>query len=99
MIDMVHFMTNEYFTKTLGRLRERTRDRGSLIIRASLLPKWRLPWAWWYLNLTLQLFRIPAYYRPIHQLQSMVVQAGLKVEQTLASGRYEELVWLIASKA
>ena len=99
MIDMVHFLTDEDFTETLGRLRERTRAGGRLIVRASLLPKRRLPWAWWYLNLILRLSRIPAYYRPVHQLQSMVAQAGFQVEQTLASGRDEELVWLIASKA
>jgi predicted exporter len=99
MIDMIHFLTDEDFTETLGRLRERTRAGGRLIIRASLLPKRRLPWAWWYLNLILQLSRIPAYYRPVHQLQSMVAQSGFQVEQTLASGRDEELVWLVARKA
>ena len=99
MIDMVHFLTDEDFTETLGRLRERTRAGGRLIIRASLLPKRRLPWAWWYLNLILQLSRIPAYYRPVHQLQSMVAQSGFQVEHTLASGRDEELVWLVARKA
>ena len=99
MIDMVHFLTDEDFTETLDRLRERTRAGGRLIIRASLLPKRRLPWAWWYLNLILQLSRIPAYYRPVHQLQSMVVQSGFQVEQTLASGCDEELVWLVARKA
>jgi predicted exporter len=99
MIDMIHFLTDEDFTETLGRLRERTRAGGRLIIRASLLPKRRLPWAWWYLNLILQLSRVHAYYRPVHQLQSMVAQAGFQVEQTLASGRDEELVWLIARKA
>jgi SAM-dependent methyltransferase len=99
MIDMVHFLTDEDFTETLGRLRERTRAGGRLIIRASLLPKRRLPWAWWYLNLILQLSRVHAYYRPVHQLQSMVAQSGFQVEHTLASGRDEELVWLVARKA
>ena len=99
MIDMVHFLTDEDFAETLGRLRERTRDGGRLIIRASLLPKRRLPWAWWYLNLILRLSRVSAYYRPLHQLQRMVEQAGFQVEQTLASGCDEELVWLVARKA
>jgi predicted exporter len=99
MIDMVHFLTDAGFTETLDRLRERTRAGGRLIIRASLLPKRRLPWAWWFQNLILQLSRIPAYYRPVHQLQRMVVQSGFQVEHTLASGCDEELVWLIASKA
>jgi predicted exporter len=99
MIDMVHFLTDEDFAETLGRLRERTRAGGRLIIRASLLPKRRLPWAWWYLNLILRLSRVSAYYRPVHQLQRMVVQAGFQVEQTLASGCDEELVWLVARKA
>ena len=99
MIDMVHFLTDEGFTETLDRLRERTRNGGRLIIRASLLPKRRLPWSWWFQNLILQIFRIPAYYRPVHQLQSMVVQSGFQMEHTRASGRDEELVWLIARKA
>ncbi|RPJ14513.1 MAG: methyltransferase domain-containing protein, partial [Deltaproteobacteria bacterium] len=99
MIDMVHFLTDEDFTETLNRLRERTRAGGRLIIRASLLPKRRMPWAWWHLNLILQLSRIPAYYRPVHQLQRMVEQSGFQVEHTLASGRDDELVWLIARKA
>jgi predicted exporter len=99
MIDMIHFLTDAGFTETLDRLRERTRAGGRLIIRASLLPKRRLPWAWWFQNLILQLSRIPAYYRPVHQLQRMVVQSGFQVEHTLASGCDEELVWLIASKA
>jgi cyclopropane fatty-acyl-phospholipid synthase-like methyltransferase len=99
MIDMAHFLTDEDFIETLHRLRERTREGGRLIIRASLLPKRRLPWVWWYLNLILRLSRIPAYYRPVHQLQSMVAQSGFQVEQTLASGCDEELVWLVARKA
>jgi hypothetical protein len=99
MIDMVHFLTDADFTETLDRLREQTRNGGRLIIRASLPPKRRLPWAWWYQNLILQLSRIPAYYRPVHQLQSMVVQSGFQVEQTLASGCDEELAWLVARKA
>jgi uncharacterized protein len=99
MIDMVHFLTDDAFTETLDRLRARTRDGGRLIIRASLLPKRRMPWSWWYLNLILRLSRVSAYYRPVHQLQSMVVQSGFQVEQTLASGCDEELVWLIARKA
>ena len=99
MIDMVHFLTDEDFTETLDRLRERTRDGGRLIIRASLLPKRRLPWSWWFQNLILRFSRIPAYYRPIHQLQSMVVEAGFQVEHTLASGCNEELVWLVARRA
>jgi SAM-dependent methyltransferase len=99
MIDMVHFLTDEGFTETLDRLRERTRNGGRLIIRASLLPKRRLPWSWWFQNLILRFFRIPAYYRPVHQLQSMVVQSGFQMEHTLASGCDEELVWLIARKA
>ena len=99
MIDMVHFLTDEDFTETLGRLRERTRAGGRLIIRASLLPKRRLPWAWWYLNLILRLSRVSAYYRPLHQLQRMVEQSGFQVEHTLASGCDEELVWLVARKA
>jgi len=99
MIDMVHFLTDADFAETLGRLRERTRDDGRLIIRASLLPKRRWPWSFWFQNLILQLTRVPAYYRPIHQLQSMVVQSGFQVEQTRASGRDEELVWIVAGKA
>ena len=99
MIDMVHFLTDADFAETLDRLRGRTRDGGQLIIRASLLPKRRLPWSWWYLKLILQLSRISAYYRSVDQLQSMVVQAGYQMEHTLASGCDDELVWLIARKA
>jgi uncharacterized protein len=99
MIDMVHFLKDDAFAETLQRLRERTRNGGRLIIRASLLPKRRLPWSWWFQNLNLRFSRIPSYYRPIHQLQGMVVQSGFQMEHTRASGRDEELVWLIARKA
>jgi cyclopropane fatty-acyl-phospholipid synthase-like methyltransferase len=99
MIDMVHFLTDEDFTQTLDRLRERMRNGGRLIIRASLQPKRRLPWSWWFQNLILRFSRIPAYYRPVHQLQSMVVQSGFQMEHSRASGCDEELVWLIARKA
>lgn len=98
MIDMVHFLTDGGFAETLNRLLERTRNGGSLIIRASLPPRRRLPWAWWFQNLILKLTRVPAYYRPVHQLQSMVVQSGFQMEHTLPSGRDEELVWLVARK-
>jgi len=79
-------------------LRERTRNGGRLIIRASLRPKRHLPWSWWYLNLILQWSRIPAYYRSVHQLQGMIVQSGYQMEHTLASGCDDELVWLVARK-
>ena len=99
MIDMAHFLTDEDFAETLDRLRERTRDGGSLVIRASLQPKRRLPWSWWFQNLILQVSWIPAYYRPVHQLQRLVVQSGFRMEHTLPSGSDEELVWLVARKA
>jgi predicted exporter/SAM-dependent methyltransferase len=98
MIDMVHFLTDDRLAQTLGRLRGRTRDCGKLIIRASLLPKRRLPWSWWFHNLILKVSRVPAYYRSVPELKRMVGQAGFQVEQTLASGPHEELVWLIAIK-
>ena len=84
---------------TLNRLRERTRNGGRLILRASLLPKRRLPWSWWFQNLILKVSRVPAYYRSVDQLQRMLVQSGFQVEHTLASGRHEELVWVVARKA
>ncbi len=98
MIDMVHFLPDEGFAETLTRLREQTRNGGSLIIRALLHPRRRRPWAWWYHNLILKLSRVPAYYRPVGQLQSMVGQSGFRVEHTLPSGSDEELVWLVARK-
>jgi uncharacterized protein len=99
MIDMVHFLTDAYFMGTLNRLRERTRNGGRLILRASLPPKHRLPWSWWFQNLILKVSRVPAHYRSVDRLQSMLVQSGFQVEQTLASGCDEELVWLVARKA
>jgi uncharacterized protein len=99
MIDVVHFLTDEGLVETLNRLRERTRNGGRLVIRASLRPKRRLPWSWWFQNLILKWFRTPAFYRPVYQLESMVVQSGFRMEHTLASGRDEELVWLVARKA
>jgi SAM-dependent methyltransferase len=98
MIDMVHFLTDADFLETLNRLRERTRNGGRLILRASLLPKRRLPWSWWFLNMILKVSRVPAHYRPVDQLQSLLMQSGFQVEQTLASGRDEELVWVVATK-
>jgi hypothetical protein len=99
MIDMVHFLTDGGFAETLNRLRERIRSDGRLIIRASLPPKRRLPWSWWFQNLFLKWSRIPAFYRTAHQLERMVVESGFRMEHTLASGRDEELVWLVARKA
>jgi predicted exporter/SAM-dependent methyltransferase len=98
MIDMVHFLTDEGVTETLSRLRERTRNGGRLIIRASVRPRRRLPWAWWYQNLLLKLSRVPAYYRSMLQLQSMIRQSGFRVEHTRPSGSDGELVWLVARK-
>jgi cyclopropane fatty-acyl-phospholipid synthase-like methyltransferase len=99
MIDMAHFLTDEDFAATLDRLRERTRDGGSLVIRASLQPKRRWPWSWWFQNLILQVSQISAYYRSVHQLQRLVVQSGFKMEHMLPSGSDEELIWLVARKA
>lgn len=99
MIDMVHFLTDEDFTATLDRVRERTRNGGRLIIRASLLPTRRWPWSWWFQNLTLRFSRTPAYYRPVHRLQGLIVQSGFQMEHTRPSGADDELVWLIARKA
>jgi cyclopropane fatty-acyl-phospholipid synthase-like methyltransferase len=99
MIDMVHFLTDGGLTETLKRLRERIRHDGRLIIRASLPPKRRRPWAWWFQNLILKWSRVPAFYRTAHHLERMVVQSGFRMEQTLASGQDEELVWLVARKA
>jgi cyclopropane fatty-acyl-phospholipid synthase-like methyltransferase len=98
MIDMVHFLTDEGVTETLSRLRERTRNGGRLIIRASVRPRRRLPWAWWYQNLLLKLSRVPAYYRSMLQLQSMIRQSGFRVEHTRPSRSDGELVWLVARK-
>lgn len=98
MIDMVHFLTDGGFADTLKGLRERIRHDGKLIIRASLPPKRRRPWSWWLQNLILRWSRIPAFYRTAPQLERMVVESGFRMEHTLASGRDEELVWLVARK-
>lgn len=99
MIDMVHFLTDGGLAETLDRLRERTREGGRLLIRASIQPKRRLPWSWWFQNLILKWSRTPVYYRPVQQLERMVGQSGFRMEHTLASGRDEELVWLEARRA
>jgi cyclopropane fatty-acyl-phospholipid synthase-like methyltransferase len=98
IIDMVHFLTDGSLMETLKRVRERIRNGGRLIIRASLPPKRRLPWSWWFQNLILKWSRIPAFYRSVHQLERLIVQSGFRMEDTVASGCDEELVWLFARK-
>jgi SAM-dependent methyltransferase len=98
MIDMVHFLADDQLAQTLKGLRNRTRDGGRLILRASLEPTRRWPWAWWFQNLMLNLARVPVSYRSVNQLQYVFEQSGFQVEQTMASGRDEELAWLIARK-
>jgi cyclopropane fatty-acyl-phospholipid synthase-like methyltransferase len=98
LIDMVHFLTDAAVGETLGRLRERMRSDGLLLVRASLVPHRRLPWAWWAQNLVLRLTRVPVRYRALPQLMELLVRAGFRVERTQPSGPADELVWLVAKK-
>jgi predicted exporter len=99
MIDMVHFLTDESAVETLCRLRTRMQAGGRLLIRASLLPRRRLPWFWWVQNLVLRATDVPVYYRSVPQLTELLVRAGFQVERSLPSGPNDELVWFVARMA
>jgi predicted exporter/SAM-dependent methyltransferase len=99
MIDMAHFLADDALYGTLAGLREQARNGGKLIVRASVWPKRRFPWAWWVQNLILRVSGTPVHYRSADRLRGMIQQAGWQMENLLPSGSHEELVWLIGKKA
>jgi hypothetical protein len=75
------------------------REGGRLIVRATIRPRRRLPWVWWFENAKLRLAGVPAYYRSAEQLEKMIARSGFQMTDTLPSGVHDELVWLAAGAA
>jgi hypothetical protein len=98
MIDMAHFLSDEELVATLAGLRTRLRSGGRLVLRASVPPTRRLPWAFMFQNALLRLKSVPAYYRPAERLREMLAAAGFETEGPLPSGSDGELAWLLGVK-
>ena len=95
MLDMVHFLNDEALLLTLKRVKERMREDGCLIIRATIRPQRRMPWVWWLENAKLRFAGLPAHYRSAEQLEKMMARSGFQITDTLPSGVHDELVWLV----
>jgi SAM-dependent methyltransferase len=96
LLDMVHFLNDDDLLLTLERVGERMREGGRLIVRATLRPRRRLPWVWWFENAKLRLSGVTACYRSAEQLEKMIARSDFQMTDTLPSGVHNELLWLVA---
>ena len=99
LLDMIHFLSDDALLLTLERVGERMREGGRLIVRATIRPRRRFPWVWWFENAKLRLAGVPAYYRSAEMLEKMIARSGFQMTDTLPSGVHDELVWLVAGAA
>ena len=98
MLDIAHYLHDQALQQTLNRVYERLKNNGRLIIRVTVPPKRRYPLLYWVEEIRLWLTRVPSFYRSVKTLQTLLEEAGFKIEQTGTSGNNGELRWLMAAK-
>ena len=98
MLDMVHYLSDDWLKRTFERLYDRIKPGGRLILRAAVPPTGRTSWAWRLENFRLKLNQIQPCYRSAENIKTVLNQNDFQVEQIEASGTGGELVWFIASR-
>jgi uncharacterized protein len=98
MLDMCHFLDNEAFELTLGRLYGKMRRGGLFLARVVLEPRRRMPWSWWLEHFKMKLKGAPAYYRSLDTVSELIRRQGFEVQETKYSGKQYELAWVIARR-
>ncbi|MBA4369664.1 MAG: MMPL family protein, partial [Desulfobacterium sp.] len=99
MLDMVHYLNDEEFFRTLENLRKQLRNDGRLLIRVTIPMKERPPWFRWVETLRLGFHKIESHYRPADDIRRIIQKAGfdLRMMKPSASGREE--TWFMAEVA
>jgi len=98
MLDMLHYLKDDDLGLTLRRLGDRLCDNGRLIIRAVIMPNARQSLFWWLEILKNKIRRIPAYYRSLDEISTILAQAGFMIEHTEQSGPKGDLFWFVLSR-
>jgi len=98
MLDMLHYLKDDDLRLTLWRLGDRLCDNGLLIIRAVIMPNARQSLFWWLEILKNKIRRIPAYYRSLDEISTILAQAGFMIEHTEQSGPKGDLFWFVLSR-
>ena len=99
LLDIIHFLDDPALALTLSRLREAMHPKAAMIIRAVVPIDKRKPSLLWKVDaLRMRLSGIKAHHRPISAIEEMLQASGFTLEQTMASGGNQELVWLVARK-
>jgi predicted exporter/trans-aconitate methyltransferase len=98
MLDMLHYLKDDDLGLTLRRLADRLRDNGRLIIRTVIMPNARQSLFWWLENLKNKMKRIPAYYRSLDEISTILAQTDFIVEHTEPSGSKGDLYWFILNR-
>jgi uncharacterized protein len=98
MLDMCHFLDNEAFELTVGRIYEKMRLGGLFFTRVVLEPRRRMPWSWWLEDLKMKIKGTPGYYRSLEEVGDLIRRQGFEVQETRYSGKQYELAWVIARR-
>ncbi|HMK64517.1 MAG TPA: hypothetical protein VK564_01905, partial [Thermodesulfobacteriota bacterium] len=79
LLDMLHYLDDQEFEKTLERVKELMTPTGKVILRATILEGTLFSWVTLWELKRLKLFRIPAYFRSIEKIKQTLNQAGFTV--------------------
>lgn len=93
---MIHLLTDDELRLTLGRLHERLRPDGALIIRATVPSTVPFPWKRWIERQRIRLHKGRMYFRREEDLLSILVECGFPVIRTEAGAPGQEEEWFIA---
>ncbi|MFA6412993.1 MAG: methyltransferase domain-containing protein [Syntrophales bacterium] len=96
ILDMIHLLTDDELRLTLGRLHERLRPDGALIIRATVPSTVPFPWKRWIERQRIRLHKGRMYFRREEDLLSILVESGFPVIRTEAGAPGQEEEWFIA---
>jgi predicted exporter len=98
MLDMCHFLNDDDFQSTVGRVNQTLRQDGLLVIRAVLPLHGPPTWAWRLDRWRMRLLGIAAHHRPGAKVIEMLQGHGFHIQQTEPSGNHNNMAWIVARK-
>lgn len=99
MLDMAHYLTDAELAATLQGLQRRLKPAGRLYLRATISPEKKYSLLWWVEHIRLRLQGIPARYRTVDELRSIIEDQGFRVGKEQFSGVNGDLYWFVGAVA
>ena len=99
MLDMIHLVSDDELRLTLRRLYDKIAPEGTLILRATVPSRKRVPWLRRLEEWRLKAMKAAPHFRPAEEVTALLSSAGFAVELTEPAAPDREETWFICRRA